>query len=127
MTTDLKPYGYPTGVPIGSQVTVTIGRNVGTEPMDDADWETFAIATQYAVSEEVEPTATYGAFVGNGGWEDTPEESAVLIFIAGRHASIATLDRALAQVADAFDQDAIAWSFGPNHLARPACLRSVTS
>ena len=120
MTTDLKPYGYPTGVPVGSQVTVTIGRNTTRgKTLFRFEWEQFILDVKAALADQVEPTATFGPFTGEGVWEGEREESAVWILIAGRHASISHIDEVLAKVAAIYEQEAIAWSFGPNLLAKP--------
>ena len=127
MTTDLKPYGYPTGVPIGSQVTVTIGRNTTDgNTLWRFEWEQFILDAKAALADQVEPTAVFGPFKGEGVWEGEREESAVWILIAGRHASISHIDEALGKVADIYGQDAIAWSFGPNFLAIPARNKPVS-
>jgi hypothetical protein len=106
-----------THVPVGSQVTVTIGRNVGDRPMFAFEWNDFKRCLADLLGDVVAPTLTFGPFKGTGEWEGVAEESSVLIVITGRAVDPARLSGRLVHLARAFNQDAIAWSYGPNLLA----------
>jgi len=113
------PRRVDTFVPPGSQVTVTIGRNLGSEPMSPHDWADFQSLTTQAARDLLAPTLTFGPFTGSGEWDDVVEESAVFIFVSHYPASVRAVESKLVAVASEFGQDAIAWSFGPNLLATP--------
>jgi hypothetical protein len=111
-----------THVPVGSQVTITIGRNVGDVPMDDAEWSHFKALVDLAVPGNLAPSLDLGWFTGHGEWTDSDghrvvEESAVRILISGKAVSPTHWTACLSIIADVYGQDAIAWSYGPNLLA----------
>ena len=67
------PVVEDTHIPVGSLVTVTIGRNVGTTPMSDAVWAEFrnqVTTVLRTISDDV-----FGPFDGYGEWEGVTEES----------------------------------------------------
>lgn len=106
-------------VPPGSQVTVTIGRNIGDTPMHRLYWEGFQDTVASAVRDLLRPTLTFGPFTGDGEWDGVTETSSVLIAVTSYPASVDAVEARLAGIAADYDQDAIAWSFGPNLLATP--------
>lgn len=106
-------------IPAGSQVTVTIGRNVGDVPMHDGRWGSFIIDVFAAVKSVCGLAMSFGPFFGEGEWEGVREESSVRIFVTSLSAPAEELEALLGQLAAEYQQDAIAWSFGPNQLALP--------
>lgn len=108
-----------TFVPPGSQVTVTVGRNVGATPMPEDEWQGLQASVRTAVADYFEPAMTFGPFVGTGEWEGIVEESAVEIFVTKYPGSVKGFESRLSTLAEIYGQDAIAWSFGPNLLALP--------
>lgn len=101
----------------GNQVTVTIGRNVNDKPLTQNDWELFQAAVKNRLSALLKPDLVFGPFTGTGEWEGIEEESSVLILIARYTARAADVNRILEPLAYDYQQDCIAWSYGPNHLA----------
>ena len=81
------------------RISVTIGRNVGHEPMDTRDWLRFQQAVTDRMFVNPYPTITYQA----GEWEGVAEESAT---ITGETRTFDPL--VWAQIAMQFQQDAIA-------------------
>lgn len=119
-------------IPAGSQVTITIGRNVRADhplagiqvperdaqvPMRRAAWHDFRATLATDVGYWVSPVATFGPFIGAGEWEGVAEESSVLILITGEPVTVGKLSAALIALAENFGQEAIAWTHGPNMLA----------
>lgn len=112
----------------GEQVVVTLGRNVGTEPVSDSCWNARQEVVWANILELLKPPAdrVFGPFIGEGSWTDETtgeffvEESAVFIVIAGyTEREDVVVDR-FAKLAELYEQDAIAVSHGPNLLARRA-------
>lgn len=120
-------------------IQVTIGRNVGNEPMDDTQWRRFqqdvrdVIAT--AVYAEMRdrigarfPFADIETHYGEGEWDGVKEESAHLSLYFPTPAGVAAhrvrsmLDADLGTLAYDYDQDAIAYvvaTEGEHGLATP--------
>jgi hypothetical protein len=107
-------------VPAGSQVTVTIGRNVLRKPLGGANWAAFQSDVKDRLSALLIPSAVFGPFIGRGEWEGVSEESSVLILLSQYTTDRRNIDSILAGLAETYGQDAIAWSYGPNLLATPA-------
>lgn len=105
-------------IPAGSQVTVTIGRNVGTSPLDTLLWSAFQTDVSNRVGVALGATLVFGPFIGTGEWEGVTEESAVLVFISGPAIPVRAIDTQLKDIAGWYGQDAIAWTYGPNLLAQ---------
>ena len=119
-----------THVPVGSLVTITIGRNVPaggsgsqlpgvTVPMSEARWQAFQDSVRYLILEgRCDAADVFGPFAGHGVWDGVREDSVTFTGITARPFSPASLDNALSYLARCYDQDAIAWSYGPARLAR---------
>lgn len=113
----------PTHVPVGSQLTVTIGRNIGTRPMYRRTWEDFQDTVVGAIVDLTHPAHSFGPFTGDSTWTDDDgftvrEESAVFTAVTGYPGAVDAIELQLSRIADAYGQDAIAWTYGPNLLAR---------
>lgn len=102
----------------GDQLVVTIGRNVGDEPMESGKWDTFVNDTLDQLSALLVPSAVFGPFFGTGEWEGVTEESAMLSLTVGYTSRVEHVESILSTLADRYGQDAIAWQSGPSHLAR---------
>ena len=88
---------------------ISIGRNVGAEPMRRGDWEAFQDATERYILRR--RAAILTSVVGRGDWEGEPEETCLyLIQISG--AEVATLRSALAYLARVYGQDGIGFVGG---------------
>jgi len=111
------PRPTATFVPSGSQLTVTIGRNVGSTPMSDTEWDYFIRTVQGIIVDHFAPSLTFGPFYGTGEWQGVTEESAVITAVTHYPGSTEQFGTRLADIARTFGQDAIAWSFGPSMLA----------
>ena len=103
-------------VPVGSLVTVTIGRNVGDRPMTNLAWSTFRANVRANLDRELGGT-TFGPFDGLGQWDGLEEESTAFTHLSALPVSVKRLDNVLASLARLFEQDAIAWSYGQARLA----------
>lgn len=104
-------------VPAGSQVTVTIGRNVGDIPLRATYWLEFQEQARQLLRDHFRPTLELGPFYGEGEWGGVTEESAAFIVVTHYPGSVQRFGEALSALAQSFQQDAIAWSFGPNLLS----------
>ena len=113
------PQHRPTFVKPGSLLVVTIGRNVGIEPMSDARWSEFQDRVIATVRRHFAHSQSFGPFYGVGEWDGVTEESAVLTFLTSYPGSTDRFAVDLAELSSEYDQDAIAWSFGPANLAGP--------
>lgn len=111
------PTSADTHVPVGSLVTVSIGRNVGDTPMAEGAWAEFISEVSLYVGGITRATARYGPFLGTGEWNGVAEDTATLTFITGRPVAPSDLGDILSALSRLFNQDAIAWSYGPAFLA----------
>ena len=111
------PVVEDTHIPVGSLVTVTIGRNVGTTPMVDAVWDTFRAQVRTVLSTLSDDV--FGPFDGVGEWDGVREESTTFTAVTNVPGNPSTVDEQLAMIAGWYAQDAIAWSYGAGRLARP--------
>lgn len=98
-------------------VFVTIGRNVGLEPMSRQKWQSFREAMRAALQ------ATVGMpdfeIVGLGGkWNDVAEMAAVFV-VLGPAAALGGLREQLARLAVDYGQQAIAFAVGCSELIGP--------
>lgn len=91
-------------------VTVTIGRNVGSEPMDDARWRAARHAVAVAVSDDAAPIVFAG--VGLGVWEGSREDAYTIVG-SGRDRVSRRLRERLGAIAAEYGQDAIAVTAAP--------------
>ena len=103
--------------------TVTIGRNVGTEPMSDERWEEFqtsvTIDFNFVVNGFQAGAGQWEEHRGQGIWEGTPEDSFKVTVLLEEEIPKDRLDqlrRYLSENARLFDQDAIALTIGVSEL-----------
>lgn len=104
------------------QVTVTIGRNVGTEPMAQPDWDRFSDRVRFALANHLELELTdIEEHDGTGKWEHVVEDStklsALVDSISGR--ALDGLRRDLSIICSNYYQDAIALCVGESELVTP--------
>lgn len=90
-------------------VVVSIGRNIGDDPMRDDDWKTFK-AEVYDVVAEFSPVVFYGQ--GIGIYKDTAEDSYTVIAEVNNLSGWARLHDRLAKLAKQYGQDSIAITLG---------------
>jgi hypothetical protein len=97
--------------------TVTIGRNVGTEPMSDDRWTDYVRqarqVAQMAMS-DVWADAGY-----DGGWEGNEEDAWAFYGPLTPGLDVDALRSTLATLADVYGQDAIGLSVGVGELVGP--------
>ena len=99
---------------------ISIGRNVGSEPMSDFDWSLFRNSVR-GIADLFKGTQTMIIEVdGKGGeWLGIPEETRVFMIVNPLIRSQELVDHVrecLRSVADEFEQDAIALVFGTSTL-----------
>lgn len=115
---DQHPTATRSFVRHGENVTVTIGRNVGSEPMTPQAWSLFQTMVTDHLSALLRPEQAF-TYYGTGEWEGVTEESAAIVLVGVRYTSrVDDVDRVLSGIAGTFEQDAIGWSHGPGRLAR---------
>lgn len=118
-------------IPSGSLITVTFGRNVGTTPLTTTAWHLFKSDVRDHVTTLTRARETFGPFTGQGSWTDDGrvihEDSVTFTFISGIPVWREHVDSILSELARDYEQDAIAWSYGPAMLARPRQTRRVDS
>lgn len=90
--------------------TICLGRNVGTEPMDDIRWESFVDDVMLLIRKHNGEVFTIA--YGGGSWDGHSEESAVIVFGAASD-GFAT---ELSILATSYDQDAIGLLSGTSEL-----------
>lgn len=109
----------------GELLTVTIGRNVGDEPMSLAAWRDFQDTLVLHVTNVLKPSLQFGPFFGEGSWQGVTEQSVVFTFVVGYTTSVDDVNSVLTGLAIRFGQDAIAYASGTARLAEvPAQLRN---
>jgi hypothetical protein len=104
---------------LGRTVTVTIGRNVGSEPMPAPRWEEFRSGIRQTLANLLCPDFS-ASYDGTGEWDGVAEDST--LFVASgitREVTSTYLRAVLAQYADEYDQDAIALTVGTTDLVTP--------
>jgi hypothetical protein len=105
-------------VDAGSTVVVTIGRNIGSEPLADPIWDEFTNQIHTLARTLLDPKLLF-VYEGTGEWEGVTEQSRAFHFVqTSRATDRATLRSALVTIAENFGQDAIAFTTGPSLLAR---------
>ena len=92
---------------MSTTVTVSIGRNVGDEPMSDERWYAFREATHEVL--DARGTAIHFEGTGTGYFEGNIEQSFTLVATVE---NVVGLYHALATLAGEFDQDSIALTTG---------------
>lgn len=106
-------------------LTITIGRNIGTEPMDEIRWRAFKLHVMLMAMNTMPDTdRMLFTFTGENEWNGITEESfmvqAVGTFKHPAEITGARLEEALAFPAYWWEQDAIAFSIGKSALATPS-------
>jgi hypothetical protein len=91
---------------------ISIGRNVGDQPMPKQQWRRFVTDVSHAISES--GGVGYATAYGNGAWDGIPERNAVLTF---EHADV-SLEEKLRTLAKRYRQDAISLIAGENRLVK---------
>lgn len=92
---------------MSATVTVSIGRNVGAEPMPDRDWQAFrlfigGVLKDYADAVHVQDAASVSE------WNGIPEESRTWVAACSDVANVAFIGTACAHAASVWNQDAVA-------------------
>ena len=103
--------------------TLTIDRNIGTEPMSDKLWGSFKLSAYYTLFKLVGWHAIAERFHGEGEWEGVKEESYKLTALTETPLDaflLEKLKRQLRIVAADYRQDAIALTIGESELVTPA-------
>lgn len=101
---------------------VTIGRNVGSAPLNDLRWSLFQDDVKECVTVIFGPADIESVHIGTGEWEGVPEESAIVSFIHFEFDPVDIVNHlqwlkdALSEVALRFGQDTIALSVGASEL-----------
>lgn len=93
----------------GNTVTVAIGRNVGSAPMSDDDWLSYRSAVSFLLGATIGKHDTVHSGVGI--WHGVSEDSTIFTVFDPKP-YLSRLTEELAQVALAFNQDAIAVTIG---------------
>lgn len=123
-----------------TQLVVTIGRNVGNEPLSDADWAAYQHGIGRILAEFVESNPAGGGFVtvggnvGQGAYEGVPEDNCVFVgilnnadvqdipeellpgFVQQQAMRAYVFEHDLAHFAHGFGQETLAFTYGPNVL-----------
>lgn len=95
-------------------VTVSIGRNVGDQPMNDTDWQNFISAVGASVKRDAK--AVYvDAAASRGEWEGIGEDSRTWVADIDEW-DLGALRGSLKEWARIFRQDAIALTVGQTEL-----------
>jgi hypothetical protein len=94
-------------------VTVSIGRNVGDEPLSPDRWLAFKYAVRSGLGEDATVYVDGAASIGQ--WQGVSEESATWVADI-EETRAALLSRHLAKVALEYGQDAIALTLGETRL-----------
>lgn len=100
-------------------VTVTIGRNVGDQPLSLDEWHQFAFATREAVADAAPDRQLWTAtHYRNGTWNGHPEEAAIYFAPVSSGAAVAVLRQRLATLATYYRQEAIGLAVGDAELVQ---------
>lgn len=97
---------------------VSIGRNIGTEPMSDVEWDVFVLAVRCALK-NVDETGTVDTWIGFTEWEGVTEESAhfqLRVDTLPLEYRTDILKADLRSLAEAYKQEAIALAVGRSEL-----------
>lgn len=100
-------------IPAGSTLTVTIGRNIGSEPMEESMWERFTSSVIDTLTDLVSPDFTF-TYNGQGEWDGVTEDSRAIVAV-NTHICAEVRDR-LHDIALEFQQAAIGLSVGLSEL-----------
>lgn len=103
-------------------LTITIGRNIGTEPMDEIRWRAFKLhIVAMAMNTMPDTDRLLFSFTGQNEWNGIAEES-FMVQVVGTFnhpadVTSARLEETLGFPAYWWEQDAIAFSIGKSTLA----------
>lgn len=107
-------------------ITITFGRNIGTEPMSQDNWQHFIIAVENEVEHYthdlegpgiVFKAQSTGFWVGADGQRVEEDSSAIIVVVDGFTTRRQTkLEYGLAYLAGRYGQEAIGLAVGPNQL-----------
>lgn len=102
-------------------VTATFGRNIGTEPMSDEDWDNFTEDVKSAIESSMGYREHFlsDTKTGVGEWDMSKEESRSVKYIYVHAPSVfqaSAIRRRVSAIRFAYKQDAIAIEFGESEL-----------
>ncbi len=102
-----------------TQMTVTIGRNVGSEPMSDLKWSNF-IEDVLKINDLLTEAPLFSDdFDATSKWQDEPEESVIFVWILPRALDQETLknvQKHIRKLVRDYSQDAISFGYGVSEL-----------
>jgi len=102
-------------------VIINIGRNIGTTPMSEGEWNMFRAGVRASI--RIHTRGEFGGmleFAGVGEWETVQEESASIQAFDVKELDAAGLRGTLARLAKDYRQDAIALTIaGGSELIEP--------
>ena len=104
---------------MNATLTITIGRNTSSTktPLPKEDWEQFQQALESALNDAAEGVVVFGRFLGKGEYEHhdgiVVKEESFLISAGIETLRKETLEEDLKELAEEFDQEAIAVAVAP--------------
>lgn len=98
-------------------VTVSIGRNVGSQPMSDNDWTNFISVVGASIKRDANAVFVDAA-ASRGEWDGIAEDSRTWVADIDEW-DLGALRGSLAEWARTFMQDAIAFTVGATELVNP--------
>lgn len=105
-------------------VTVTIGRNIGSEPMDSDRWEAFQEDIRTILGQGVGRESSWiETHYGVGEWDGVREESAKITILDADKSHMIGVHAPLRQVCETYGQDAVALATGLSILVAPIAAR----
>lgn len=91
-------------------VAISFGRNIGNAPMPEREWRKFRRDVDNTLTETVGAPDTH--HYGTGVWNGVKEESAIVTVFEPREEYVPLLVNRLSELANRYDQDAIAVTTG---------------
>jgi hypothetical protein len=102
---------------MSTSVTVTLGRNIGSEPMPEWQWDAFTLDVRKALSANTTgPDRFSETHTGTGQWQGVTEESRKITVHAVEVILSEGLRARLWDLARHYGQDAVALTIGETHL-----------
>lgn len=95
-----------------TSTVVSVGRNIGSEPMSDTDWLGFRIELEQCL----EPFGVLFAGTGQGSWDGSGEQSHTVVCGALDIEETAQVQAWLSDLARSYGQEAIAFTVGATRL-----------
>lgn len=92
---------------------ITIGRNIGTDPMTDVAWSTFQADMQDILAGEAPHWEILSTHTGEGEWDGIPEDSAIITMVHSKPLSpknLMSIRGKIAYKCREYKQEAIAFS-----------------